>query len=49
MYHQLFPTEKTSKHHRSTSMKVGLPPSGQQHENEWRKRASSAHSVCDKQ
>ena len=32
---------------RSTLMKVGLPPSC--HENDWRKHASNARSVCDKQ
>ena len=46
MYHQLLPAEKTGQippiHF--LNLKVRLPPSCQQHENE-----SSAPSVCDKQ
>ena len=47
MYYQLFPTEKTGQT-LAIYIYERLPPSCQQHENEWRKRASSAHSVCDK-
>ena len=44
MYHQLFPTEKTAwTNVKTPTSMVGLPPSCQECENEWRKRASSVH------